>query len=74
MADISGMPGYPVVVPAHPPANNDEATLRVKAQEAMQQCSTCGKRGRRSGHAAVAAERVWVPFTRREYDRYGSLP
>ena len=38
MADVSGMPGYPVVVLAHPLANNDEATLRVKAQEAVQQC------------------------------------
>lgn len=38
MADVSGMPGYPVVVLGHPLANNDDATLRVKAQEAMQQC------------------------------------
>jgi len=38
MADVSGMPGYPVVVLAHPLANNDDATLRVKAQEAVQQC------------------------------------
>jgi hypothetical protein len=38
MAAVSGMPGYPVVVLAHPLANNDDATLRVKAQEAMQQC------------------------------------
>jgi hypothetical protein len=38
MADVSGMPGYPVVVLAHPLVNNDEATLRVKAQEAVQQC------------------------------------
>ena len=37
-ADVSGMPGYPVVVLAHPLANNDDATLRVKAQEAVQQC------------------------------------
>ena len=38
MADVSGMSGYPVVVLTHPLANNDDATLRVKAQEAMQQC------------------------------------
>ena len=38
MADVSGMPGYPFVVIAHPLANNDDATLRVKAQEAVQQC------------------------------------
>jgi len=35
MADVSGMPGYPVVVLAHLLANNDDATLRVKAQEAV---------------------------------------
>jgi hypothetical protein len=38
MADVSGMPDYPFVVIAHPLANNDDATLRVKAQEAVQQC------------------------------------
>ena len=37
MADVSGMSGYPVVVLTHPLANNDDVTLRVKAQEAMQQ-------------------------------------
>jgi hypothetical protein len=38
MAAVSGMPGYPFVVIAHPIANNDDAVLHVKAQEAVQQC------------------------------------
>jgi hypothetical protein len=38
MAELSGMPGYPFVVIAHPIANNDDAVLRLKAQEAVQQC------------------------------------
>ena len=38
IAEVSGMPGYPVVVLAHPLANNDDAALRLKAQEAVQQC------------------------------------
>lgn len=38
MAEVSGMPGYPVVVLAHPLANNDDAALHGKAQEALQQC------------------------------------
>ncbi|ETW99438.1 MAG: hypothetical protein ETSY2_40905 [Candidatus Entotheonella gemina] len=40
MADVSGMPGYPFVVITHPIANNDDAVLRVKAQEAVQQSLT----------------------------------
>ncbi len=40
MAEVSGMPGYPFVVISHPIANNDDAVLRVKAQEAVQQCLT----------------------------------
>jgi hypothetical protein len=38
IAAMNGIPGYPVVVLAHPLANNDEATLRVKAQQAVQRC------------------------------------
>jgi len=38
MAEVSGMPGYPFVVIAHPIANNDDDVLHVKAQEAVQQC------------------------------------
>jgi hypothetical protein len=40
MAAVTGMPGYPFVVIAHPIANNDDAVLRAKAQEAVQQCLT----------------------------------
>lgn len=40
MAEVTGMPGYPFVVIAHPIANNDDAVLRAKAQEAVQQCLT----------------------------------
>lgn len=40
MADVSGMPGYPFVVIAHPIANNDDDVIRAKAQEAVQQCLT----------------------------------
>ncbi len=38
MAEVSGMPGYPFVVIPHPIANNDDAILRRKAEEAVQQC------------------------------------
>jgi hypothetical protein len=38
MAEVSGMPGFPFAVIAHPIANNDEATLRSKAAAAVQQC------------------------------------
>jgi len=38
MAAVSGMPGYPFVVIAHPIANNDDVVLHVKAQEAVRQC------------------------------------
>jgi 2-keto-3-deoxy-L-rhamnonate aldolase RhmA len=38
MAEVSGMPGYPFVVIDHPIANNDDAALRLKAAEAVQQC------------------------------------
>ncbi len=40
MAEVSGMPGYPFVVIAHPIANNDDDVIRAKAQEAVQQCLT----------------------------------
>jgi hypothetical protein len=38
MAQVSGRPGFPFAVIAHPIANNDDATLRHKAEEAVQQC------------------------------------
>ena len=38
MAQVSGMPEFPFAVIAHPIANNDGATLRKKAAEAVQQC------------------------------------
>jgi hypothetical protein len=37
-AAVSGMPGYAFVVSPHPIANNDDAVLHVKAQQAVQQC------------------------------------
>lgn len=40
MANVSGMPGYPFVVIAHPIANNDDDVIRAKAEEAVQQCLT----------------------------------
>ena len=40
MAQVSGMPGHPFAVIPHPIANNDDATLRKKATEAVQQCVT----------------------------------
>jgi hypothetical protein len=38
MAQVSGMPGFPFAVIAHPISNNDDAVLRTKAAEAVQQC------------------------------------
>jgi hypothetical protein len=38
MAQVSGRPGFPFAVIAHPIANNDDATLRHKAAAAVQQC------------------------------------
>jgi hypothetical protein len=40
MAQVSGLPAFPFAVIAHPIANNDDATLRKKATEAVQQCVT----------------------------------
>ncbi len=37
-ARVSGMPGYPFAVIPHPIANNDDATLRQKAEAAVAQC------------------------------------
>ena len=37
MAQVSGMPGYPFVVIAHPIAHNDDDVLRQKAVDAIQQ-------------------------------------
>jgi hypothetical protein len=38
MAQVSGMPGFPLAVIPHPISNNDDAVLRAKAAEAVQQC------------------------------------
>jgi hypothetical protein len=38
MAQVSGRPGFPFAVIAHPIANNDDLTLRKKAAAAVQQC------------------------------------
>jgi len=38
MAQVSGRPEFPFAVIAHPIANNDDATLRKKATEVVQQC------------------------------------
>ncbi len=39
MAQVSGRPGFPFVVIPHPISNNDDAVLRTKAAEAVQQCA-----------------------------------
>jgi hypothetical protein len=36
VAGVNGLPGYPFAVIAHPIANNDDAALRAKAQNAVQ--------------------------------------
>lgn len=38
MAQVSGRPGFPFSVIAHPISNNDDTVLRVKAEEAVRQC------------------------------------
>ena len=38
MAELSGMPGYPFAVIAHPISNDDDVVLRAKAEEAVRQC------------------------------------
>ena len=35
MGELNGLPGYPFAVIAHPVANNDDATLRTKAEAAV---------------------------------------
>ena len=35
VAQVNGLPGYPFVVITHPVANNDDATLRAKAEIAV---------------------------------------
>ncbi len=36
VAQVNGLPGYPFAVIAHPVADNDDDTLRAKAQLAVQ--------------------------------------
>jgi hypothetical protein len=38
MAAVSGRPGFPFAVIAHPIANNDDRVLRTKAKAAVAQC------------------------------------
>ena len=38
MAEVAGRPGFPFAVISHPIANNDDATLRQKAEAAVRQC------------------------------------
>ena len=40
IAQYNGMPGYQFAVIAHPIANNDDATIRAKAEDALAQCIT----------------------------------
>ena len=35
VAQLNGLPGYPFAAIAHPVANNDDATLRSKAEAAV---------------------------------------
>ena len=35
VAELNGLRGYPFAVIAHPVANNDDATLRLKAEAAV---------------------------------------
>lgn len=37
MAELNGIPDYPFAVIAHPIADNDEATLRAKAEHVLAQ-------------------------------------
>jgi hypothetical protein len=39
MAQVSGMPGFPLAVIPHPISNNDDALLHAKALEAVRQCA-----------------------------------
>ena len=34
VAQVNGLPGYPFIVIQHPVANNDDAALRAKAEQA----------------------------------------
>ena len=38
MAQVSGRPGFPFAVIAHPISNNDDTVLRTKAAQAVRQC------------------------------------
>ena len=38
MARATGLPDFPFAVIPHPISNNDDAVLRVKAGEAVEQC------------------------------------
>jgi hypothetical protein len=39
MAEVSGRPGFPFAVIAHPIANDDDTALRTKAEIAIRQCA-----------------------------------
>ena len=38
MAQVSGVPAFPFAVIPHPLSHNDDAVVRAKAVEALQQC------------------------------------
>jgi hypothetical protein len=38
MAEACGLPGYPFATIPHPIANNHDADLRAKAEDAVRQC------------------------------------
>jgi hypothetical protein len=40
VGEMNGLPGYPFAVIGHPVANNDDAVLQKKAQEAVKQIVT----------------------------------
>ncbi len=35
VGELNGLPGYPFAVIPHPVANNDDATLKTKAEDAV---------------------------------------
>jgi hypothetical protein len=37
VGELNGLPGYPFAVIGHPVANNDDATLRRKAESAVEE-------------------------------------
>jgi hypothetical protein len=48
MADLAGLPGYPVVRIAHPISNNTDEEMRAKAEEVVRQVAAILLSPRRS--------------------------